>query len=99
MAVPVKKRRLPWPVGVAIALVATDLALLVFDTRLLYYERKVQPGESYIVEEWGDLGKAQAPQLVCKYFTGRSTKTRVLWYSPNNIMGRDQCPFLDGGSP
>ena len=71
-----------------------DVALLASDYRVLLYERLVRPGDSYIVEGYGDLGKAQQTQLVCTYFTGRDLKTIVFWHSPNNIMGRDSCSFI-----
>jgi hypothetical protein len=70
------------------------LVLLVTGYRVLVWETRVNPGQTYVVGEWGDLGKTQQPQLVCRYFTGRSVQVNVLWYSPNNLLGRDQCPFL-----
>ncbi|BAL23503.1 hypothetical protein [Azoarcus sp. KH32C] len=69
------------------------LTLLVSGTRVLVWETKVNPGEVYVVEEHGDLGGSKQATLVCRYFTGRSIRTSVLWYSSNNIMGKDQCPF------
>ena len=75
------------------SLLAANFWLLATDRRMLIHERKVSPGETYEVEGWGNLGTAQQAQLVCRYWTGRSIVTNVLWYSSNNIMGRDQCPF------
>jgi hypothetical protein len=83
-----------WIAVVVAALAVICLALLLTDSRVLVWENRVNPGETYVTDEWGDLGKAAQPQLVCRYFTGRSITMNVLWYSPNNIMGRDQCPFL-----
>lgn len=77
--------------GTAIAAV---LLLLLTGHRVLIFEKRIEPGKIYVVPGWGDLGKASQTQLVCRYFTGRSITTNVLWYSPNNIMGRDQCPFF-----
>jgi hypothetical protein len=74
--------------------IAIDLGLNIFGYRVLVHEHLVKVGETYIVEDYGDLGKAQQSQLSCTYFTGRNFKTVVLWYSPNNIMGRDSCPFI-----
>jgi hypothetical protein len=88
-----RKRAAVIAASVALVLVGT---LLVSDRRVLLWEIRVNPGQSYIVGEWGDLGKASASSLVCRYFTGRSVQTIVYWHSPNNIMGRDQCPFLAG---
>ena len=79
------------------AIVVVNIGLLMTDRRLLIHERRVNPGESYSVPEWGDLGTAQQAQLACRYWTGRGVSLRVLWYSANGIMGRDQCPFIDSG--
>lgn len=87
------KRRALIALGIAFAFVIT---LLVSDRRVLVWETRIHPGQTYVVGEWGDLGKASASSLVCRYFTGRSVLTTVYWHSPNNIMGRDQCPFLVG---
>ena len=80
--------------GAVAALVVVDLALLVSDTRVLILERKVNPGERYEVEEFGDAGAKAQSTLVCKYFTGRAVTTAVYWYASNNVLGRDSCPFL-----
>lgn len=85
-------KRLALIIGAALS--TTVLLLLVTGNRVLVSEKRVEPGETYVVPEWGDLGKESHAQLVCRYFTGRSFSTNVLWYSPNNIIGRDQCPFL-----
>ncbi len=77
-----------------VILTSICLLLLISSKRVLVWETKVEPGEIYVLPEWGDLGKAQQAQLVCRYFTGRSIKLSVYWYSPNGIMGKDQCPFL-----
>lgn len=77
-----------------VILASICLLLLISSKRVLVWETKVEPGEIYVLPEWGDLGKAQQAQLVCRYFTGRSIKLSVYWYSPNGIMGKDQCPFL-----
>jgi hypothetical protein len=70
------------------------LFLLISGKRVLISETKVEPGQEYVLPEHGNLGSAQQASLVCKYFTGRSVRISVLWYSSNNIMGKDQCPFL-----
>lgn len=82
------------PLTLLAAFVVISLLLLASGKRILVYEKKVNPGESYIVPEHGNLGEAQQASLVCRYFTGRSVLTSVLWYSPNNILGKDQCPFI-----
>lgn len=81
-------------IAVISVLVIAWLALLVSDGRLLLSETKVEPGQDFVVPEWGNVGKAGQASLVCKYFTGRSTVMRVFWYSPNNILGKDACPLL-----
>ena len=70
--------------------------LLVLGKRVLIAETKVNAGEKYVVPEHGDLGAAQQASLVCRYFTGRSLLTSVLWFSPDNILGKVQCPFITG---
>jgi hypothetical protein len=71
-----------------------DISLLISGYRFLIYEHKVNIGDTYFADEWGNLGGDKQANLFCKYFTGRSIKMNVYWYSSNNIMGRDSCPFL-----
>lgn len=73
---------------------ALCITLLLSGKRPLVWETKVNPGDHYVVADYGDLGVAESASLVCRYFTGRSVQTTVYWHSPNNLMGRDQCPFL-----
>lgn len=68
--------------------------LLLSGKRILVFEKVVYPGESFLIKDYGDLGKENNPSLVCKYFTGRSITTSVFWFSPNNHLGNDECPFL-----
>jgi hypothetical protein len=70
------------------------LALNIFGYRVLVHEHLAKVGETYSVEGYGELTTAKQSQLSCTYFTGRSFKTVVLWYSPDNFMGRDSCPFI-----
>lgn len=78
-------------------LVAASFGLLVTNKRVLIWQTKVNPGDSYVVEEHGNVGASEQSSLVCRYFTGRSIKMTVLWYSSNNVLGREQCPFLASG--
>ena len=57
------------------------LVLLITDFRVLVKESKIQnaKGNDY---------------FICKYFTGRSFVDQEMWYSPNNILGVDSCPFI-----
>ena len=80
-------------VGAIAVIVLIPLLLLISGTRVLISERKVNPGETYAVPDYGNLGASKQASLACKYFTGRSMITTVFWYSSNNIMGKDQCPF------
>ncbi len=75
-----------------------ELSLLVSGRRVLVHEIKVSPGEHYVVPEHGDLGASQQASLVCQYFTGRSIVVSVFWYSSNNVLGKDQCPFITTGA-
>lgn len=71
-----------------------SLGLLISGKRILVHERRVNPGELYVVPEHGNLGEAGQASLVCRYFTGRGIITTVFWYSSNNLLGKDQCPFV-----
>lgn len=75
--------------------ISISLLLLISGKRVLIWETKIDPGETYELPEWGNLGEAGQSQLVCRYFTGRSIKVGVYWYSPDGLMGKDQCPFLE----
>lgn len=91
------KRLRKWLVSLGLTLgtlTAIDLTLLVSGSRVLVHEDLVQPGENYIVPHYGNLAKNGQASLVCRYFTGRGFINDVLWYSANNLMGHDQCPFL-----
>ena len=68
--------------------------LLVTDTRILFDEVKVEPGQSYVVDGYGDLRRYNRTSLACKYFNGRKIFQSVYWYSVNNNGGRDSCPFV-----
>jgi len=70
------------------------LLILVTDTKVLVWQTKINPGDSYHHEDYGDLGKNKQASLVGYYFNGRGIVSRVYWYSPNNMLGRDSCPFL-----
>lgn len=84
------------PIAIPVAITSAWIFLLVSGNRVLLSETKVEPGQNYVVPEWGNLGEAQQASLVCKYFTGRAVKISVYWYSPINILGKDQCPFIIG---
>ena len=57
------------------------LLLLIFDLRILVKETKIKntKGQDY---------------FICKYFTGRNFVDQEMWYSPNNFLGVDSCPFI-----
>ena len=68
--------------------------ILVTDTGIFISEVRVRSGEDYYIEDYGNLGDDDQDSLVCKHFNGRKVLTSVFWYSPNNILGRNSCPFL-----
>jgi len=68
--------------------------LYITDTKILISEKRIRVGESYFVEDWGNIENANQDSLVCKYFNGRRILNRVFWYSPDNLFGRDSCSFL-----
>lgn len=76
----------------AITLMASVLLMLT-GQRLLVAEELVHSGADYEIADFGNLKGNRQASLVCTYFTGRKLVTNVFWYSSNNIMGRDECPF------
>lgn len=77
-----------------VLLAAAWVLILVTDSRVLIWQTKVEPGQSYYAAEYGDLGRDGQASLVGRYFNGRGIITRVFWYSSNNMLGRDSCPFI-----
>ena len=71
-----------------------DLLILISGSRILIYEKKINKGEIYIIEEYGNLGEGSS-SLHCKYFTGRSIIDIAYYYAPNNFFGKDSCPFYE----
>jgi hypothetical protein len=55
--------------------VVASFGLLVSDKRVLIWEHKVEPGQTYLVKDYGNLGNSEQASLVCSYFTGRSINT------------------------
>lgn len=76
------------------ALIALDLLLMMSGHRILVQEQRLAAGEMTRVAGWGTVFGPD--NLVCRYFTGRSVQARVYAFSPNNLMGRDECPFTLG---
>lgn len=84
--------------GIIVVIIALSwLGLLLTGTRLLVSKIKVEPGQEYVIEGHGNLGENNQSSLVCKYFNGHKILNTVYWYAPNNIMGRDSCPFIYRG--
>ena len=75
-------------------LVMLYLTMLLTNTKVFISETRVNPGDDYYLEEWGNLGDASQTSLVCKYFNGRKFMSIAYWYSPNNILGKDSCPII-----
>lgn len=77
----------------ALAVIA-GVFLVATDQRLLLWQTKVIPGETYEVAGYGDLGKSQQASLVCRYYTGLGIATTVEAYTPGGSPAGDGCPFL-----
>ncbi|MBL8690929.1 MAG: hypothetical protein JNL04_17630 [Rhodospirillaceae bacterium] len=75
----------------AVAAAIAAVFLVSTNQRLLVWETKVTPGDTYVVKG-NDLGKSQQPSLVCRYFTGIDVVTQVMAYQPSS--GNGGCPIL-----
>ncbi len=88
-----------WPVRILVIAAAADLALILSGYRILIRERVVQPGESYIAGEWGDLGTYDdKPIIACWYWTGRKLIPEAFFYGPGKL-DRDECTALHNHKP
>ena len=58
----------------------------------LLEEKIIRPGETYTVEDYGDLGESNHASLVCVYLFRGQQRTRVYWYAPSDILGKSFCP-------
>lgn len=76
----------------AVAAAIAAVFLVATNQRLLLWETKVTPGDTYVVQGHGDLGKSKQPSLVCRYFTGVDVVTKIIPYQPSG--GSASCPFL-----
>ncbi|KPA16066.1 hypothetical protein MHK_003694 [Candidatus Magnetomorum sp. HK-1] len=82
-------------IGLTLLVIALLYLLLNFtNTKILLSETKINPGQDYSLEDYGNLGEDNQASLVCNYFNGRKTLKKVFWYSPNNVFGKDSCPFV-----
>jgi hypothetical protein len=80
--------------GFTLALILADIALLTSGHRVLVWQHYVAAGQPQNAQ--GFKGSvADAPSIECWYFTGRSIRSTPYWYSPNNVMGKDECPFIE----
>lgn len=75
----------------AVAAAIAAVFLVSTNQRMLVWETKVTPGDTYVVRGH-DLGRSSQPQLVCRYFTGVDVVTQVMDYAPS--AGSGSCPFL-----
>lgn len=80
-------------VGLFLAIIY--FVVLIFDIRILVFQKKVAVGESYYVEGWGNIGESTQASIVCNYFNGHQILSEVFWYSPNNFLGKNTCPIFD----
>jgi hypothetical protein len=77
------------------ALIAlAPLAVILSGRSVLVWQDIAQPGETYHLKGYGNLGDSKGPSLACYYFTGWSIVGVAFWYSPNDIFGRHRCPPL-----
>lgn len=85
---------------VAVAVLVGTIALAVLLTpaltgyKPLISQRLISPGQTYVTEEFGDLGANSRGSLVCTYFTGRRFVQRVYWHSRQNLFGKANCPLI-----
>lgn len=85
---------------VAVAVLVGTIALAVLLTpaltgyKPLISQRLISPGQTYVTEEFGDLGANSRGSLVCTYFTGRRFVRRVHWHSRQNLFGKANCPLI-----
>lgn len=85
---------------IVVAVVVGTIALAVVLTPLLtgykpmVSQRLISPGQTYVTEEFGDLGANSRGSLVCTYFTGRRFVKRIYWHSPENLFGKANCPLI-----
>lgn len=79
-------------------IVALDLGLMASGHRLLIRERVIQPDESYIAGDWGDVGTYGRPVLVCWYWTGRKLSPDAFWYG-HARSEKDECSVLHQHKP
>ena len=83
------------PLLITIILIASAwVFILVTGKGFLLNEKMIHPGTTFYVNPTWNVGNSQQDSLVCKYFNGGKLVYRVYWYSPNNFMGRDSCPFI-----
>jgi len=68
--------------------------LLSTENQILIKESKVEPGSSFFVINYGNLGKSKQSSLVCNYFNGYQVTQKVYWYSDNNLLGRNSCELI-----
>lgn len=76
----------------ALGLVATaalaSVGLLLSGNRVPIFKHRVNPGETYVVPDHGNLDESKKASLVYRYFTGRSIVNTVLRYSPRPELKR-----------
>jgi hypothetical protein len=72
-----------------------EILLVVSERSVLVWQDTVQPGETYTLEGYGNLGNSKQTTLACYYFTGFGVVGVAKWYSPNNFLGVRRCQFLD----
>ncbi len=81
-----------WVISIAVVLIA-DVGLMASGARILVHEKIIPAGEPGAAEGF-EGRRVDATTIECRYFTGRAIQSSSNWYSPNGVMGMDECPFL-----
>lgn len=78
-----------------------ELFILVSGMRVLINQYFVPAGypeidenDKPILDGSGNTSILKSDILICRYFTGRHIVRREYYYSENNFMGKDECPFV-----
>ena len=85
------QRKTGWMMLAIAVVAAAELTILFSGYRILLWEQRGSESAPVVIADHEPIGPEG---IVCRYFNGRGISSRVYWYSANNLMGRDACPFL-----
>jgi hypothetical protein len=80
-------------VHILVLFVILDLGMAVAGYGINYDKLLVEPGTTYYVEEYGDLGLQKTPTLVCRYWTVVGMKPAIFEYG-NAGEAKSDCPVM-----